>query len=149
MATFGLDTFRYLKTELPQSNSTRPIRLLYLQQPSKEIHIQSQILFRFLAKSNNDTQVIFRPHPNHANFVNIVLVGYVCPSSSYSIDDGKSSLYNLMLSCTHHMTAFSSCCYEASEFGIPILHYGPTSSLCTRMRYRPMCLVGLPVILRL
>ena len=28
---------RYLKTELPQSNSTRPIRLLFtLQQPSKE-----------------------------------------------------------------------------------------------------------------
>ena len=27
------------------------------------------------------------------------------------------------------MTAFSSCCYEASEFGIPTLLYGPTSSL--------------------
>jgi hypothetical protein len=31
------------------------------------------------------------------------------------------------LQATHHVTAYSSCCYEASAFGIPTLLYGADS----------------------
>ena len=73
---------------------------------------------------------MFRAHPNHKS-VKLYCEQRLssCPPSLYTIDFGSKPLYDLLLSSTHHLTAFSSCCYEASEFGVPTLLYGDVS--CT------------------
>ena len=48
-------------------------------------------------------------------------------SSLYTIDEGKKNLYDVFMTVTHHITAYSSCCYEASVFDIPTLLYGSDS----------------------
>ena len=39
----------------------------------------------------------------------------------------KKNLYDLFGEVTHHITAFSSCCYEAQLFNLPTLLYGNDS----------------------
>jgi hypothetical protein len=46
------------------------------------------------------------------------------PPHLYSIDEGKGNLYDKLLQATHHITEYSSCCYEADAFGVPTLIYG-------------------------
>jgi len=45
-------------------------------------------------------------------------------SGIYTIDPGKNNLYDAFMTSTHHITAFSSCCYEANVFGVPTLLFG-------------------------
>lgn len=85
-------------------------------------------ILTFLLNTSFDVHFVFRAHPNDSKAYHYCLERLSSvPSSSYSFDGGTSSLYDLMLSSTHHITAFSSCCYEASEFGIPTLLFGDTS----------------------
>ena len=68
---------------------------------------------------------IFRCHPNDAlgsEYCHHRLASI--PKTLVSIDNGQSNLYDQLLNATHHLTAFSSCCYEASAFGIPTLLFG-------------------------
>jgi len=49
------------------------------------------------------------------------------PSDLYIIDDVGRNLYDILMGVTHHITAYSSCCYEASVFGVPTLLFGRDS----------------------
>lgn len=42
----------------------------------------------------------------------------------YSFSDPRRDLFGEMLWATHHITAFSSCCYEAEIFKVPTLLFG-------------------------
>ena len=46
------------------------------------------------------------------------------PESLYSVDDGKENLYDKLLASDLHVTAYSSCCYEADALGVPTLLFG-------------------------
>ena len=46
----------------------------------------------------------------------------------YEIDDSVDNLYDSLSVVTHHITAYSSCCYEASVFGVPTLLFGADAS---------------------
>ena len=48
-------------------------------------------------------------------------------SESYKIISGNSDLYENFLKSDLHITAYSSCCYEANLFGIRTLLYGEDS----------------------
>ena len=71
---------------------------------------------------------VIRCHPNDVSgeaYCKRRLKGI--PEHLYSIDSGKDNLYDRLLQATHHVTAYSSCCYEASAFGILTLLYGADS----------------------
>ena len=75
-----------------------------------------------------DVHFVIRCHPNDVSgeaYCKRRLTGI--PEHLYSIDPGKDNLYDRLLQATHHLTAYSSCCYEASTFGIPTLLYGADS----------------------
>jgi hypothetical protein len=68
---------------------------------------------------------VFRGHPNltqNAAYCTRRLQGV--PPERYTINDGSTNLYDELLRSTHHITAFSSCCYEAEMFGVPTLLFG-------------------------
>ncbi len=117
-------------TEPFQIPDTKIKVLLTLQPPSgvhKERIPKFIIDFLMLCKSE-DTHFIIRIHPNDS-------AGYdYCQkrlkevdSRLYSIDCGKKNLYDVFKIATHHITAFSSCCYEANLFNIPTLLFGEES----------------------
>ncbi|MEJ2653026.1 MAG: hypothetical protein P8173_14865 [Gammaproteobacteria bacterium] len=68
---------------------------------------------------------VFRCHPNYKSCLDYCrdVLGAV-PTELYSISDGAENLYDELLGASHHMTAYSSCCYEASVFGVPTLLFG-------------------------
>ena len=80
------------------------------------------------SKYTESVHFIFRLHPNDTEGK------YYCNErlklinpNSYTIDEGKKNLYDLFGEVTHHITAFSSCCYEAQLFNLPTLLYGNDS----------------------
>ena len=69
-----------------------------------------QTLIEFLNQKPKDIHFTFRCH-----LVFGMALTTLTPflfEFSYSIDDGISNLYDLMIKSTHHITAYSSCCYE-------------------------------------
>lgn len=105
------------------------IHVLVTMQPPQGSNIERipDFLVNFLSKSNINENIFFtfRLHPND-------LKGYeYCKSrlrkindNFFKIDDGKSNLYDLFNVTTHHITSYSSCCYEAEFFNVPTLIYG-------------------------
>lgn len=94
----------------PQGENTQPI---------------ADFLLDFLHENPREVFFIFRCHPNDQKgpaYCRHRLSGL--PRELYTINDGRSNLYDSLLSATHHITAYSSCCYEASVFGIPTLLFG-------------------------
>jgi CDP-glycerol glycerophosphotransferase (TagB/SpsB family) len=45
----------------------------------------------------------------------------------YSLDFGNKNLYDVFMVSTAHITAYSSCCYEAAIFNVPTLLFGKES----------------------
>ena len=86
-------------------------------------------IINFLASEHSESiHFIFRLHPNdiEGNCYCRNRLKLINPDS-YTIDDGKKNLYDLFAEVTHHITAFSSCCYEARLFNISTLLYGHDS----------------------
>lgn len=86
-------------------------------------------IVEYLRSAPPDTYFIFRCHPNDApcsDYIKKRLAG-VSPAG-FEIDPGNSNLYDQFMISTHHITAFSSCCYEATAFGIPTLLFGEAAS---------------------
>jgi hypothetical protein len=78
---------------------------------------------------NSDTRFIFRPHPNDHNAEEYIRERMRnIEGKSYEISDRRSNLYDQFAAVTHHVTAFSSCCYEAMVFGVPTLLFGQSAS---------------------
>jgi hypothetical protein len=68
---------------------------------------------------------VFRGHPNFTqNAAYCTRRLQDVPPERYTINDGSTNLYDELLRSTHHITAFSSCCYEAEMFGVPTLLFG-------------------------
>jgi hypothetical protein len=98
-------------TQPPQGSNREPI---------------PDFLIQFLGSANPDViKFIFRCHPNDRGGVSYCNQRLeALPKSLYIIDDGKDNLYDKLLESTHHVTAYSSCCYEAEALGVPTLLFG-------------------------
>lgn len=94
----------------PQGDNTQPI---------------PDFLLDYLSEVPKDIHFIFRCHPNDRISPEYCKrrLSKISPSL-YEIDDGSSNLYDSLLIASHHITAFSSCCYEASVFDVPTLLFG-------------------------
>ena len=114
-----------------KKKSEKRIRVLVTLQSIQGSNTQRipDFLIEFLSNCDEkDIEFIFRLHPNDKegySFCNerLKLINPVL----YSIDTGVQNLYDVFRVVTHHITAYSSCCYEASLFNIPTLLYGPDS----------------------
>lgn len=94
----------------PQGDNTQPI---------------PDFLLDFLRENPRDVCFIFRCHPNDNRGPEYCRHRLSeLPSELYKIDYGCSNLYDSFMMVTHHMTGYSSCCYEADAFGVPTLLYG-------------------------
>jgi hypothetical protein len=68
---------------------------------------------------------IFRGHPNYSDGMRYCEERLRDVSKQrYCLHNGRKNLYDELLECTHHVTAFSSCCYEAEMYGVPTLLFG-------------------------
>jgi hypothetical protein len=73
----------------------------------------------------SDWLIRFRNHPNFTDGLDY------CARRLSSVDrrrfeiaDQNRNLYDEFLGSTHHITGYSSCCYEAESFGVPTLLFG-------------------------
>ena len=107
------------------------ITILFTMQAHITINIDRipNFIIDFLTISKSkDIHLIFRIHPNdHDGYTYCQKRLRGINQESYTIDDGKKNLYELFNSTTHHITAYSSCCYEARLFNIPTLLFGEES----------------------
>ena len=104
------------------------IRVLVTMQPPQGENterIPDFIVDFLLSNQTENINFIFRLHPGDAEG------RYYCykrlrfiDKKKYNIDIGEGNLYDVFVSSTHHITAYSSCCYEASVFNVPTLLYG-------------------------
>ena len=130
----GYPWINYYLKNIAQKKSTsinERIRvLLTMQPPQGDNHERiPNFIIKFLkSKYTESVHFIFRLHPNDTEGK------YYCNErlklinpNSYTIDEGKKNLYDLFGEVTHHITAFSSCCYEAQLFNLPTLLYGNDS----------------------
>lgn len=95
----------------PQGKSTEPI---------------PDFIVNFLRDEQfSDWQIRFRNHPNFKEGLAYCekRLASVDPSR-FAIADQKRNLYDEFLEVTHHITGYSSCCYEAESFGVPTLLFG-------------------------
>ena len=80
--------------------------------------------------SKKNVFFIFRCHPNgrerYLEYCRRRLSSV--PNHIYQIDNSVDNLYDRLSCVTHHITAYSSCCYEASVFGVPTLLFGADAS---------------------
>ena len=104
--------------------------LVTLQPPQGDNHerIPDFILRSLTLEQIKNVHFIFRLHPNDTHGIDYCSERLkLIPSNIYTIDFGKTNLYDLFNEVTHHITAYSSCCYEASHFGLSTLLYGSES----------------------
>lgn len=110
----------------PESTQNKII-LFTLQAPDGEHkNVIPDFVLNYL-KSNLGENVkwIFRCHPNYHGCIEYVSKRLKAINiKKYIISSGKRALYEDMLSATHHITACSTCCYEADAFGIPTMLFG-------------------------
>ena len=128
----------YKKNMLPLDSKTtdNKTRVLLTMQPPQAGNVEripDFIIDFLLSGTKEDVHFTFRLHPND-NDANDSDGYHYCKErlklikpSLYSIDRGIQNLYDIFRVVTHHITAYSSCCYEASLFNIPTLLYGDES----------------------
>lgn len=114
------------------STSNSPItasarRVLITVQPPQGQNIEPipDFLLDYLSQYPPETFFVLRCHPNDRNgpdYCRQRLSGL--PRYLYTIDKSHNNLYDSLITSTHHITAYSSCCYEASAFGVPTLLFG-------------------------
>jgi len=78
-----------------------------------------------LSNHTKNMHFTFRVHPNDSeglDYCNKRLQSI--DASIFNIDSGEGNLYDAFMFSTHHITAYSSCCYEADGFGVPTLLFG-------------------------
>ena len=106
-------------------NEIRVLVTMQSPQGENKERIPSFIVEFLLSKQMTDFHFTFRLHPNDADghhYCNERLRSI--DANLYNIDSGKSNLYDAFMTSTHHITAYSSCCYEANIFGVPTLLFG-------------------------
>jgi hypothetical protein len=127
----GYPWIEYYKKKLIPSNFyilDKKIRVLVTLQPPQGDNIERipNFLIDFLLSDYVENMYFtFRLHPNDAtgsDYCDKRLSMIDC--NIYKIDSEGGNLYDALVSSTHHITAYSSCCYEADIFGIPTLFFG-------------------------
>lgn len=114
------------RPQVPHTESQR--RVLFTLQGRAGAHTQPLpgFIVDFL-KSPGSEKIDwrFRCHPNDASGAASARARLAeVPASRFEIKDDKCNLFDDLLWATHHVTAFSSCCYEADTFGVPTLLFG-------------------------
>ncbi len=107
------------------------IRVLVTMQPPQGENterIPDFIVDFLLSNQIENINFTFRLHPNDVKGKSYCVnrLSLIDPDI-YNIDSGKSNLYDAFMTSTHHITAYSSCCYEAQVFEVPTLLYGSES----------------------
>lgn len=127
-----IDYYRRNKSETfdsPYLNSRVVLVTMQAPQGSNRERIPDFIINFILCNLQSDTLFIFRAHPNDsAGLAYCAKRVEVLPPGTYLIEPGKENLYDLFQVATHHITAYSSCCYEALVFNVPTLLYGEEAS---------------------
>ena len=104
--------------------------LLTMQAPQGEnkVRIPDFIIDFMSSRQMIDVHFTFRLHPND------ILGRDYCEhklklisQDLYSLDFGNKNLYDVFMVSTAHITAYSSCCYEAAIFNVPTLLFGKES----------------------
>jgi len=113
----------FIDTTIGQDNK----KILLTLQPSVSQNEEPlpNFLKDFISSNVSGIHLTVRIHPNDVNgreYCSKRLRDI--PSDLYTISDGNSNLYDQLSTSTHHITAFSSCCYEATLFGVPTLLFG-------------------------
>ena len=132
MAAFlGQITFTAISTKKNHSkdiHSADGHRVLFTLQGPIGTHTQpipDFIIDHLVSDKAQNDYFIFRGHPNYPQSMSYCLERLQAVSPKrYCISEGRENLYNEFLECTHHITAFSSCCYEAEMFNVPTLLFG-------------------------
>lgn len=102
-------------------------RILVTMQPRQSANVEPvpDFILAYLRSSPRGVHFVFRCHPNDPGGLAYCKRRLASlPSHLWSIDPGTINLYDTLLQVTHHITAYSSCCYEASVFGVPTLLFG-------------------------
>ena len=115
-------------TPIDSQNSDNTIRVLVTMQPphgGNTERIPDFIVDFLLSNQIEGINFTFRLHPNDAEGRSYCVNRLSSISSEiYTMDFGKSNLYDAFMTSTHHITAYSSCCYEANVFSVPTLLFG-------------------------
>jgi hypothetical protein len=122
-----IDWYRtFVNPSVARSVSHRTI-LFTMQGPQG---ISQEPIPDFIVKFLQDGQfsewrIRFRNHPNFKGGLAYCekRLASVNPSR-FAISDQRRNLYDEFLEVTHHITGYSSCCYEAESFGVPTLLFG-------------------------
>ena len=113
---------------LIKDQSSYKHKVLVTLQPVQGEHeepIPDFIIEHICSHENDKSQFNFRCHPNFKECISYCELRLKdVPSNRYKITSGESNLYDELLVSTHHITAYSSCCYEASAFDVPTLLFG-------------------------
>jgi len=128
----GYPWIKYYKTHLCKKKFNKhknKIRVVVTLQTLGGLHVERipDFIVNFLI--NLKTKMIhfnFKIHPNdhyHALEYTKNRLKNV-NKDLYSIDSNEVNLYDTFMNSTHHITACSSCCYEAQAFGLSTLLFG-------------------------
>ena len=116
--------------KIKDENISYKYRLLYTLQPpcfDTTSRIPS-FLIEFLEQDNPDVLVSIRRHPNDpGDITELSLFQNRKFSTAYSVISSSEDLVQSLCFSTHHLTRFSTVCYEAENLGVPSLLFGPES----------------------
>jgi hypothetical protein len=108
-------------------SSYKYVLLYTLQPPCFETPNRiPDFLIDFLKQENPDVQVCIRRHPNDPEDKGeLRLFQDAKFNTAWSVVSSSEDLVHSLCASTHHLTRFSSVCYEAEKLGIPTLLFGP------------------------
>lgn len=124
---FYQNKFSKLNKTAGEGNAESKTILFTLQAPDGDHkEVIPDFVLKFLKSSlSNDIKFIFRCHPNYHGCTQYITQRLESVrKNKYLVSTGKKALYDDMLLATHHLTACSTCCYEADAFGIPTMLFG-------------------------
>lgn len=106
-------------------------RIIFSMQPEFSLNPVPvpDAFFELLKDGPSKFHITFKIHPNDSKGQSYLQTRLTdVPADRYKILAGRANLYELFENATHHVTAFSSCCYEATAFDLPTLLFGQTSA---------------------
>lgn len=108
--------------------------LLYSMQPPQSNNLKRVPEFiKGFMRNNRGIYIVFRLHPNDKNAkLHVEKELALTKCTNYEISGDKKTLYNDLIGSTHHITAYSSVCYEAELLGVPTMLFGKDSKAMYR-----------------
>ena len=134
LINFGYPWINFFKTKFkPIRKSDSENIILFSLQPPVGMHyepIPNFILDYLKYNSKKIIKINFRIHPNWHNWKEYCHNRLLeIDSNKYFFTDNQTDLYTSLIAASHHITAFSSVCYEARLFKKPTLLFGEESKI--------------------